>query len=224
MSTQQATAKVQQDGKQTTSSGSSVSGEGSPEGDRSIRTYTETEYGQMRKSMQTQINEAQKELRELKAAHSTLQEDLESAQRRAAVLEEEVNETYDDDKLKAAVLKHRKEKLDFEGIKSTFSREKEEFDRIAKDTAKSDQDKLAERLATQFGVDVTALMEFDSPEKMKAYALDNFDASKVTRESEGEKLERPVVPAGTHGGGNWHDLPPEERIKQGLVESAKNKK
>ncbi len=223
MPTQQTITKTQQGEKQATSSNSPVTGEGCPEGDKTIHTYTEIEYGQMRKSMQNQINEAQKELRELKAVHSTLQEDLETAQRRSAILEEEVNETYDDDKLKAAVLKHRKDKLDFESIKSTFSREKEEFDVIARDTAKNDQDKLAERLAKQFGVDVNVLREFESPEKMKAYALDNFDTSKVARISEGEKLEKPVIPTGTYGGGSWRDLTPEDRVTRGLEQKIKAK-
>lgn len=228
MPTQQTVTKAEQDKKQETPSSSPKPGEGAPGGEKQVRTYTETEYGQMRQKMQTQINDAQKELRELKAAHSTLQEDLETAQRRSATLEEEVNEAYDDDKLKAAVLKFRKEKLDLENIKSTFSRDKEEFDRIAKDAASKDQVKLAEKLATQYGIDVNALMEFDTPEKMKAYALDNFDASKVVKEEtpkepEAEKLSKPVVPTGTHGGGNWHDLSPGERIKQGLAELPKKK-
>ncbi len=203
--TQQTVAKAQQKGSVDNPSGTPVPGESAPEGEKQVRTYTETEYGQMRSSMQSKVNEAQRELRELKAAHTTLQEDLEAAQRRSASLEEEVNETYDDEKLKTAILKLRKEKLDFENIKSTFSRDKEEFDRIAKDAAGKDQTKLAERLASQFGVDVNALMEFDTPEKMKAYALDNFDSSRVTKgetpkEPEGEKLDKPITPVVTSGG------------------------
>ncbi len=209
MQTQQTVVKPQPDGKQVTSSDASVAGESSPGGEKAIRTYTETEYGQMRSSMQAKINEAQKELREIKAAHETLQGDLETAQRRSATLEEEVNEAYSDEKLKAAVLKLRKDKLEFENFKSTFTKEKEEFDRIAKDTARKDQSVLAERLANQFGVDVNALMEFDTPEKMKAYALDNFDASKVVKAEpkeetpkppEGEKLDKPIIPTATSGG------------------------
>ncbi len=205
MPTQQTTTKAQQDEKQDTSSGSPKPGESSPDGEKTVRTYTETEYGKMRREMQLQINEAQKEVRELKAAHLTLQEDLEAAQRRSATLEEEVGEAYDDEKLKAVVLKFRKEKLDFENIKSTFSRDKEEFDRIARDANQKDMETLADKLATQFGVDVGALMKLDTPEKMKAYALDNFDASKIKSDAsqeaeETERLEKPVLPGVGAGG------------------------
>ncbi len=224
--TQQTATKAQHDGKQETPSDTSVASETSPDGDKAIRTYTETEYGQMRSKMQLEINEAKKELREIKAAHMTLQEDLETAQKRSTTLEEEANEAYTDESLRAAVLKHRKDKLDWNNIQSTFTREKEEFDRIAKETAKKDQDKLAERLAKQFGVDVNALLDFDTPEKMKAYALDNFDASKVVKGEvvEVEKLEKPVIPTGTQGGGgNWRDLTPEDRVTRGLEQKKKAK-
>jgi hypothetical protein len=110
-----------------------------------------------------------------------------------------------------------------------YKKDRAQWDADLAERDGNERKSLAQTLADKYGVDVNVLADFDSPEKMKAYALDNMDPTRIavpatgeTSTSTNDEAKPSIVPAGTGGGGtSLRDLSPEDRVTKGLQQIKK---
>lgn len=195
---------------------------------QSVRTFTKTEYDKMQ-------SKKDKEIAELRASHRaaenrvTILEDAnESLKDKLVSLQSEVDQGIPDDvKEIRSQIQKREEAL--RKAERDYKKERSQWDADLAERDGNERKSLAQTLADKYGVDVSVLNDFDSPEKMKAYALDNMDPTKFASPAPGEtststktEAKPPIVPAGTGGGGtSLRDLSPEDRVTKGLQKIAK---
>jgi len=173
--------------------------------------YTEAQWSKMRRQMQEQINAANKALRDLQGKHDTLIAEHEGTLADNQAFDKAINEAYDEPKLREAIKDHAKQVAKLTRDRSSFQKEKDEFDGIVSQTANEKLDGMRHRLADEYGVSVDSLMEFSEPDKMEFFAWKNrtTDKTNAAPESTPDKPEPgpepPVAPApvlpGIAGGG-----------------------
>ncbi len=188
---------------QETLTETSAKGNETPTG-KDAPKYTESQWSKMRQSMQKRINELEVEKRTLSSQSEALESDNDSLKETVVSLKQEVDDGLPEE-AKDVVSQYRKKLSDLVKKEAEHKQEKSKWESRMKEIDESDRMELAQTLSDKFGVGFDVLLEQSNPEKMKAYAVDNFDPSMITKketsqESEGEKLDKPVLP-GAGGGG-----------------------
>ncbi len=122
--------------------------------------------------------------------------------------------------MKAAIRDHTQAVAKYNKERLALKKERDEFDGIAADTASQKMESMRQRLATEYGVAVDDLMDFDDPDKMELYAFKNR-AVKAEVKAEEPKGDMPISPAGLAGGDGWKTLSPEDRVTKGLQQKSK---
>ena len=178
-----------------------------PINDKDAPKYTEAQWSKMRKTMQLRINELESDKNTLSARGDTLEVETEALKATLVELKKEIDEGVPED-AEDAVKQYRKKMTDLVVREAEHKREVSKWDTRLAEVDRSDREELAQTLSTKFGVDIDVLLGEQTPEKMKAYAADNFDPAKIAKpepeapEPEkaegGEKLDKPPVPSATN--------------------------
>jgi len=227
-STTQSTAagSAQSKGQSSASPAASTSQTDASTEGQTERTFTKAEYDKMQ-------SKKDKEIAELRASHRaaenrvTILEDAnESLKDKFVSLQSEVDQGVPDDvKEYKTQLQKREEAL--KKAERDYKKERAQWDADLAERDGNERKSLAQTLADKYGVDVNVLADFDSPEKMKAYALDNMDPTKFAAPASGEtstsiEAKPPVISAAASGGGtSLRDLSPEDRVTRGLQQIKK---
>ncbi len=179
-------------------------------GKTEVPKYTEKQWSAMRHKMQSKINDLETTKGALESQVEDKDTNEEILREKLGKLQQEIDEGIPEDtKEVTKKYRERSDKLTEWEVKR-----KREFRKAEEAMAERNEEKrmeLVQTLSEKYGVDADELLKFKDPKDMKAYALDNFDISKVVKpkeetggESPGpeiEKLEKPVVPGMGAGGG-----------------------
>jgi len=175
------------------------------------RTFTSEEVAKMQSSYDKQISKLSKELEPLKSAYQQLLDA--QAQREREAYEKELEEAEGDPKLMALLkreqaikekeLAQKQKEADFAGFEEDLARANE-----------ADRQEYAKELATEHGISVDALLEFDdkTPEAMEATAKRLAKLAKP----EAKSPMRPYSGAGAGAGIDLSKMSPRDIIKMGL--------
>jgi len=175
------------------------------------RTFTSEEVAKMQSSYDKQISKLSKELEPLKSAYQQLLDA--QAQREREAYEKELEEAEGDPKLMALLkreqaikekeLAQKQKEADFAGFEEDLARANE-----------ADRREYAKELATEHGISVDALLEFDdkTPEAMEATAK---RLAKLVK-PEAKPPMRPFSGAGQGAGIDLSKMSPRDIIKMGL--------
>jgi len=193
-----------------------------PIGDKDAPKYTEAQWSKMRKTMQLRINELESDRNTLSARGDTLEAESEALKSTLVELKKEIDDGIPED-AEDVVKQYRKKMTDLAVKQAEHKSEVSKWETRLAEVDKSDREELAQTLSTKFGVDVDVLLGEPTPEKMKAYAADNFDSTKIKMPEapeveEGEKLDKPPVPSATNipADTSWRDLSPSEKLRRGI--------
>lgn len=214
---------MQSKGQSNASSAASAGqSDASPEGQKE-RTFTKVEFDKMQSKKDREIAELRASLRAAETRASDLEDTRESLKDKLASLQTEVDQGVPDDVREYRTqLQKREESL--KKAEREYKKERAQWDADLAERDMNERKSLAQTLADKYGVDVNELFGFDTPEKMKAYALDHMDARlPATKDSAAEtETKPPVVPAGAGGSGtSLRDLSPEDRVNKGLQQIKK---
>jgi hypothetical protein len=222
-STTQSTADgaAQSKGGQAASQQASTDQAGAPPEGQTGRTFTKAEFDTMQSKKDREIRDLRASLRAAETRTSDLEDTAESLKDKVLSLQSEVDKGIPDDvKDYKTQLQKREEAL--KKAERDFKKDRSQWDTDLAERDETERKSLAQTLADKFGVDASTLLGFDSPEKMKAYALDNMDPTKLQSATSGESStstepKPAVVPASASGGGtSLKDLSPEDRVSKGL--------
>jgi hypothetical protein len=216
-----AAGSAQSKGQSTASPAASTGQPDAPTEGQTGRTFTKAEFDKMQSKKDKEIAELRASLRAAETRVVDLEDTRESLKDKLVSLQSEVDQGVPDDvkEYKTQLLK-REEAL--KKAERDYKKERSQWDADLADRDMNERKSLAQTLADKYGVDVNVLADFDSPEKMKAYALDNMDPTKFAAPASGEtptsiETKPAVVPPTTQGGGgNWHDLPADDKIAKGI--------
>jgi septal ring factor EnvC (AmiA/AmiB activator) len=209
MTSQQESPEVQE-GSQATPKPSPQKTNEAPKGDKETPKYTEAQWSKMRRSLQSRINELESDRNALSAHADTLESDNDALKGTVIELKKEIDDGVPEEATEV-VKRYRQRLADLVTRESEHKANVRKFEGRIADIDRTDREALAQSLSEKFGVDYDELLNQPNPEKMKAYALDNFDLAKVKTEEPkaetpvgasepvGEKLEAPVLPAGGAG-------------------------
>lgn len=187
------------------------------------RTFTKAEFDKMQSKKDAEIRDLRASVRAAETRTGDLEDTIESLKGKVVSLQSEVDQGIPDD-VKEYRSKSEKERDTDKKALRDANKEISRLTGLLDGHESAGRQNEAQKLADKYGVEVSALLEFDTTESMKAYALDNMDPTKLQSATSGEsststKTEpKPaVVPAGASGGGtSLRDLPPEDRVSKGL--------
>jgi hypothetical protein len=216
---------VQSKGGQAASQQASTDQAGAPPEGQTGRTFTKAEFDTMQSKKDKEIRDLRASLRAAETRTTDLEDSNESLKGKFESLQSEVDQGIPDDvKEYKTQLQKREEAL--KKAERDFKKDRSQWDTDLAERDENERKSLAQTLADKYGVDASMLLGFDSPEKMKAYALDNMDPTKLspgtsesTTTSTKTEPKPTVISPGNEGGATktLREKTPDERITEGLA-------
>lgn len=183
-----------------------------------VPKYTETQWSEMRRKLQLNINGLEADNVALKDRVEELEGTNLDLTEKAKTLQAEIDDGIPTD-AKEYLQKLRNREESQRKREAQFKKDTEPLvQRMAQENM-AKKESLAKDLADKFGVDVDTLLSIDDPVKMKAYAVDNYTPGAANVGAPGNssstKLPSPTIPVSSPQDGTG-SLSPMDKIRAGL--------
>jgi septal ring factor EnvC (AmiA/AmiB activator) len=175
------------------------------------RTYTQDEWNKMQSAKDSEIRTLKTSLRATEGKLSKSEESIDSLTEDIAKLQSEVDSKIpEDSKEYRQQLTEKERKLERE--RKDYLKDKKEWESTLAEANRGKIEGVANALAAKFvGVDVNALLDFDDPDKMKAYVVDHYEpVAKTATENSHEVEMKPGILTGSQGGTGSTKLTPQQ--------------
>jgi len=180
-----ADSSAQSTGQSTAPPQASTNQAAAPTEGQTGRTRTQAEFDKMQSKKDTEIRNLRTSLRAAETRVSDLEDTEASLKDKLVSLQSEVEQGVPADaKEYRSQLQKREDAI--AKRERDFKKERSQWDADLAERDDKERKTLAESLADKYGVDVDALLGFEDPKEMKAYALDNMDPTKLQSASSGE--------------------------------------
>jgi len=212
----QADGSAQSKGQSTASPEASTNQVAAPTEGQAGRTFTKAEFDKMQSKKDREIADLRASLRAAETRATDLEDAAESLKEKVVLLQSEVDNGIPDDVKEYRSKTEKERESDRKAIREA-NREINRLTQLLDNHESAGRQSEAQKLADKYGVDVNALLEFDTTEKMKAYALDNMDTTKFATPAETQEKAastvvesvkpepKPAVVSATNAGGEVSD-------------------